>query len=460
MAIISCPNCQGKLRFPDDSPPRRVKCASCGNSFMAGPKGPIQEKAAAPAANRPEPPKAPARQEDDVVEDFEVVDDDKPSSSRQRDDDENDRPRSKRRDDDDDDKPRSKRRDDDDDDKPRSKRRDDDDDRPRSKQRDDDDDKPRSKRRDDDDDDRPRSKRRDDDDDDRPRSKRRGRDDDDDDDDRPRSKRRGRDDDDDDDYRDEKYERARKREEAALFHRTHLAINLIGIGFWCQVGALGLLFLIIPFLGVLCGEYSLSGDLLPLAGLPGMATWIVAAVGFGFLIAGVKKGNLLGLTIALAAVSGIHLILVFVISFSKEYSPLAGATGVGSISWSQMPTQLITLVAFLGSSRFITIVFLTALLEVARYILFVLVVKEVARICKDRALDKSSMVMIILMPSALGATLLIALLINLIQKEAGGGTAIYLITSILIYGAFITVCVMTALLCGKAKEAITYRKSK
>ena len=35
MPIIACPSCKGKLRFPDDMPPRRVKCPTCGNVFLS-----------------------------------------------------------------------------------------------------------------------------------------------------------------------------------------------------------------------------------------------------------------------------------------------------------------------------------------------------------------------------------------------------------------------------------------
>ena len=57
MPIITCPKCQGKLRFPDDSPPRRVKCPTCGHTFMSSegidPKDPFHS-----AASRPDLPKA------------------------------------------------------------------------------------------------------------------------------------------------------------------------------------------------------------------------------------------------------------------------------------------------------------------------------------------------------------------------------------------------------------------
>src|SRR5215216_5042514 len=112
MAVISCPNCQGKLRFPDDSPPRRVKCPACAQSFMAGPQGPITGDETATATGKTseaEPVSSPAKPKD--ADDFEVVDEGKPSrTSRRDDDDDDDRDRKRKRDDDDDDRPRSKRR--------------------------------------------------------------------------------------------------------------------------------------------------------------------------------------------------------------------------------------------------------------------------------------------------------------------------------------------------------------
>ena len=207
MPLISCPNCQSKLRFPDDAPRRRVKCPSCSHFFLAGPGGekngsrekPREQELEMPdnlelrdeptaqpqIVGKQPPPPAKAPEPDD---DFEIVDDDddepappkKPAKAsapakkipppakpapRPEDafnfDQDNDPPRPKKGDD----RPRSRTRDDDDDDRPRSK----------SRGRDDQDDRPRSRRRDqdDDEDDRPRSRRRDDDDfDDEPPRKR------------------------------------------------------------------------------------------------------------------------------------------------------------------------------------------------------------------------------------------------------------------------------------------------
>ena len=123
MPIISCPKCQGKLRFPEDSPPRRVKCPTCGHVFVtAGTVGPTD---AAPTSAEPRRPAG-------------------------------DRDKDRQQRDEDDDRDRRRGRDDD----RRTRRRLDDDDRDRPRRRNEDDDRDRRHRRDEDDDRRPQSNRR------------------------------------------------------------------------------------------------------------------------------------------------------------------------------------------------------------------------------------------------------------------------------------------------------------
>jgi hypothetical protein len=91
MPIIDCPNCRGKLRFPEDSPPRRVKCPTCGHVFLSHAE-PV------PAAPAPPEPHGPRSDDDDRrsrrrYED----DDDERRSPRRRDDEEDDRRSGRRR---------------------------------------------------------------------------------------------------------------------------------------------------------------------------------------------------------------------------------------------------------------------------------------------------------------------------------------------------------------------------
>jgi predicted Zn finger-like uncharacterized protein len=108
--IVSCPDCDRKLRVPDNLLGKKVKCPGCGNTFTAETNGAAPGRGSA----------AIRREEDD--------EDDLPRGKRRREEDDDDEaPRKRRRDDEDeDDEPRSKRRrrdDEDEDDEPRGKRR-------------------------------------------------------------------------------------------------------------------------------------------------------------------------------------------------------------------------------------------------------------------------------------------------------------------------------------------------
>lgn len=113
MPVIACPSCQGKLRFPDDSPPRRVKCPSCGHVFL-GSAGPVVPERGA---------RRPARDENDDARDadrrrgWRREEDEADRRGRRRYDDERDR-RSRRRDDDEHDYERRRLWDDEDDHRP------------------------------------------------------------------------------------------------------------------------------------------------------------------------------------------------------------------------------------------------------------------------------------------------------------------------------------------------------
>jgi len=420
MAVISCPNCQGKLKFPDGMPPRRVKCPGCAHGFMAGPNGPVKGGVTGgSSAVLPKMPgsdstsaikkKPPAQKVEDLPEDdVEVVDD------------EDDRPRTKRRrdEDEDDDRPRSKRRnlDDQDDNRPQRKRRDEDEE----------------------DDDRPRSRRRDEDDDD----------------DRPRRKRRDEDDDDDYDRRPKDTTKILK----AQMGRARTGMMLIGIGFWCQVGALSIT-LFSWFLALVVGEY--VPELNIPAGLAGLVNWICAAVGIGFLISGPRKGNLLGLTIALAAVAAIHLFFVIYIGFGSDRYIAYGIRSHSSVNWSEMNTQLHGLLMMITTDVFVTAVLFAALFEVARYILFTLVVKEYGRLVKKRDVTASAQLLLVGMPSLLGICFVLFFILRLIAKNSSIGSEgryIAFVMMLLEFGGFITLYVMSALLCGKAKNSLYVRK--
>jgi predicted Zn finger-like uncharacterized protein len=112
--LVSCPDCQRKLRVPDELVGKLVKCPTCGQTFTADP------------ATQAPPPDPPSNRTDKVTRTSKVARD------REEDDEDDDRPRRRSRSDrddgdEDDDRPRRRRsrysRDDDDDDDEDDRRR-------------------------------------------------------------------------------------------------------------------------------------------------------------------------------------------------------------------------------------------------------------------------------------------------------------------------------------------------
>ncbi len=212
--ITTCPDCDKKLKVPDDLLGKKVKCPGCSKMFTA---------------------------------DEDSAGGGRPSNGKGRDGGLTSRPAPplpKRREDDDDDRPRSRgRRDDDDDDRDRGRGRDRDDDRDRDRDRD------RGRDRDRDDDrDRDRGRpRRDDDDYDRGRDRGRGRDDDYD--DRDRDRGRGR------------YDDPPPRNLKKAYQGVSFALSLCQYGGWTLLGALAVLILF-SILGMLLAYGGAYGAML------------------------------------------------------------------------------------------------------------------------------------------------------------------------------------------------------
>lgn len=380
MPVITCPKCQGKLKFPDDSPARRVKCPTCGNVFMSS-EG---LDAKSPAASELPPPSNSGKRSGskaDVDVDRRRDDDDRPSRRRDDDDDDRDRRRSRRDDDEDDDRERS-----------RSRRRDDDDD----------DDRRRSRRDDDDDRDRRRS-RRDDDEDDR---------------DRRRSRRRDDDDDDDRDAREERRRRDQQRSAEGQYNRAGLACMLNFIAGWLQVGGLAILAFII-FLAW-CGVTDGLKIFAVVAGLLGLGCWLTSAAGFGIGIAGPRERGALGFSIATAATAGLHLMFIIIIATSRNHSGFGGGPvgGTVDVAWDRFVTSGFALSQLLffaiasegmfrGALDGAILPVFANLAEVARTILFLLYLRATMLSLKEKKVAHTCMTVIV--GYAIGAGVLILL---------------------------------------------------
>jgi len=317
---------------------------------------------------------------------------------------------------------RSRRRRDDDDDRGRrSRRRDDDDDRDRDR---------RSRRRDDDDDrdqDR-RSRRRDDDDDeDRDRRSRRRNDDDD------RDRRRDRDDDDRQrpSRRDDGYDRRRREPDPvaleAQFNRAGLSCLLFFIGGWLQVGAAGLMVfaIFLHWVGVREG----LGVFLILSGLLGIGYWLTSATGLGFLISGPRDRGALGLSIATAAVGGLHLILLIVIATSRDagtFGSPPNPSRSADVSWDAFVTQIRALPCLLFAeigwgdvqrniARGSLLPIFANLIEIGRMCLLFLTLRAIMQCARDSDGAKLSMQATVGYAIGAGSLVVVGLLFGLLM---------------------------------------------
>ena len=347
MPVLTCPKCKGNMRFPEDTPPRRVKCPSCGHVFLSSEGADPNLSAAPPAPGRPS---SPSR-----------------TGSRSRYEDEDERPRRRRDEDDEDDRD------------PRSHRRDEDD-RPRRRPRDDDGD-----------DDRPRRRRDEDDDyDDRPR--------------RPKP-------------------RAQAIE--GQFNRASLACLLNFIGGWLHVAALALVAFVffLDWVGVREG----LRVFLVIGGLLALGYWLTSATGLGFLVSGPRDRGALGLSIATAAVAGLHLILIILIATSRTFGGFgAPPTGrAADLHWDAFVTQARALPILLffeigvgdvwaRVSEGSLIPVLTNFFEVARMVLFLLTLRAVMLCARDSRGAKLGMQAMIGYAIGAGALVVIGVLFGLL----------------------------------------------
>ncbi|VTR97724.1 zinc ribbon domain-containing protein [Tuwongella immobilis] len=291
MPVITCPQCEGKMRYPEDTPLRKVRCPACQYVFHASegmppapPPPPASGRSGAtPTKSVPRSPASTGSSRNLPAIDFEVVDDapaspPPPTKSRSSGNvrDLLDRAGSSS----------GQTR--------RAKSRSEDD-----RESDDDDDQPRRRRR---------PAQADADDDDRPRRRQRPVEDEFDDDyedDRPRRRRRREDDYEDDDD----YEPRRREDSPAKFRQAALGLQLNLVGLCCIVASLGMTVLAGVW-GIALGAGELYRMLFTLSGLAGIVGIIVGLVGKGFLCAGPIQRGLLGLAIAAVTVGGLHSLLV------------------------------------------------------------------------------------------------------------------------------------------------------
>lgn len=288
-----------------------------------------------------------------------------------------------------------------------------------------------------------------DEDDDILRTKRkRRRDDDDDDEDEddrgraPRGKKKKRYFDDDDDFGDDWQPRAAGTRASGAFAKGKTGALLLGISFWLNLAAYGLLALYTLIAWVMMSEASSSsssrgsrgggGDgefldlIVILPGLIGLGAWIVGLVGASIAIAGPRKSR--GMAITATVFCSLHLILVGV-TFSNLQDDLGSfgrsIPGLGKVAWIAVASLLPALDTFLpmlfyqskaiGGDYIIAV--LAGACEAARLIFALLALKALANAARDFDASEKSGYGVMIVSGVMGAVAILTLLIAIILQE-------------------------------------------
>ncbi len=335
------------------------------------------------------------------------------------------------------------------------------------------------------DEDEPPRKKRPRDDDDEPPRRRRTRDDEDED-DRPRSKlkKKKRYLDDDDDF-DDWQPRAGGGRSAGAFAKGRTGAMLIGISFWLNLAAFGLLALytLIAWMAV-SGELSGSsssrsrssgggeGDgavldlIVILPGLLGLGAWVVGLTGSAIAIGGPRKAR--GMAITATVFAALHLVFVGV-TFSNTQDGLRVAgdlPGVGKVAWIIVASTLPALDGFLPmlfyNSKAIGGDYVIALLagacEAARLIFMLLALKSLAAAARDYDASERSGYGVMIVTAIMGGVALVALLVAVILQE-GKFKSINTYLNITLVSVFLMYVAYTLMMLSPALSALATRNA-
>jgi hypothetical protein len=261
-------------------------------------------------------------------------------------------------------------------------------------------------------------------------------------------------------------ERSRARMRKAQLGRARLGILLNFIGIWCMVGALGVmtLFTLLAWTGTI-----VNSDYLVLAGLPGLANWLLAIVGLSFCIAGPAKNGARGLAIATVVVAAVNLVLMLVAAQDRPSASAFGMRG-SSFLWMHVITNMTYLTQFLvilttkGVELDLLLLF-TGIAELAQLILFMLFLQAAAKNARDSSTAGATTGPIIALPSVVVGLMVIQLLLSVIFKNSSStsyrtlGNVIAAL-AVVTFGGLAGVMVWYNLTVNRVKDAVDYARGR
>jgi hypothetical protein len=266
---------------------------------------------------------------------------------------------------------------------------------------------------------------------------------------------------------DDRDDRRSSRMRSRQLKHAKLGVLLTGIGAWFYVGATCILFLLVL---LFVFEVRIDDGFYILAGLPGLANWVLAIIGLSFCIAGPARYGARGLAIATLAVAAGHLLTMFVIIFTKDSissGPFLIPTG---LKWLPFASSLPILPFLLNPDALKAIdstwpLLLTALLELTRWILLLLYLRALAKNVKNDSIGDDAMMQVIVVPSTLGVLFFVDLIFGLIAKSVKSVSAaktflyIFKVLFLLNFLAVGLLAIWLAIHLMTARQNLQYRKS-
>jgi hypothetical protein len=214
----------------------------------------------------------------------------------------------------------------------------------------------------------------------------------------------------------------------------------------------------------------LSADLMVLPGLIGLGNWIVALVGLGFCIAGLKHTQ--GLAIGAVSVAGVHLLLTFLAAgehgggFGRMSASHGGA---GGMDWATLVTALPSVDSFLAELLYnssaigsYVLPFLAGLCEAARNVLVMLVLAGSASAAGDEHAAESARKGMLINLLAVGAAAIGMVIAAVLMHEVSFSsyrTLIHLIfaVTVILYLTHALSVIVPALAAMAVKDAVADR---
>ncbi len=241
--------------------------------------------------------------------------------------------------------------------------------------------------------------------------------------------------------------------------RTGVFLNVIGMA--CQAGACAImaLLLILSWAGLNLGE-----KVFLIAVIPGIAAWLIAAVGGGFLLAGPQRPTTLGFAVGFLGVAVLHAILMLVTMKEADTPGFLSSSSELIVFVTQLPVLVMLLPAAVNNvlDSMPAVLLTTAFLEFARFIVLLLTVRHLAELVRDRDTPGQAMAVMIVLPGMLiGLSVFVLIFSEIFTADASNARLVanlLMAGLVLLYACIAGLLAWTAVVLQSGVEGIDRRR--